>query len=43
MQTLPVSQPDDDLFDDYSRAVTRAVDIVAPSVVSDAALNPAVP
>jgi S1-C subfamily serine protease len=33
MQPLPVSQPDD-LLDDYSRAVTRAVDIVAPSVVS---------
>jgi S1-C subfamily serine protease len=34
MQALPVNQPDDHLFDDYSRAVTRAVDIVAPSVVS---------
>lgn len=34
MQTLPISRPDDDLVDDYSRAVTRAVDIVAPSVVS---------
>jgi S1-C subfamily serine protease len=34
METLPVSLSDDDLLDDYSRAVTRAVDIVAPSVVS---------
>src|SRR6188508_3003654 len=30
--SLPISN--DSLMDDYSRAVTRAVDIVAPSVVS---------
>ncbi len=34
MQPLPISQTSDELLDDYSRAVTRAVDIVAPSVVS---------
>src|SRR5262249_40403789 len=31
---LPVPVSNDNLMDDYSRAVTRAVDIVAPSVVS---------
>ena len=34
MPPLPVSRTDADPLDDYSRAVTRAVDIVAPSVVS---------
>ena len=34
MNPLPTRVSDDDLLDDYSRAVTRAVDIVAPSVVS---------
>jgi S1-C subfamily serine protease len=34
MNPSPVSYSDDHLFDDYSRAVTRAVDIVAPSVVT---------
>jgi S1-C subfamily serine protease len=34
MKPLPVGLPDDHLLDDYSRAVTRAVEIVAPSVVS---------
>jgi S1-C subfamily serine protease len=34
MTPLPASPPDHDLLDEYSRAVTRAVDIVAPSVVS---------
>src|SRR3954470_11528493 len=32
--SLPLPVPDDRLLDDYSRAVTRAVDTVAPSVVS---------
>src|SRR6476646_1456031 len=31
---LPIPLSNDHLMDDYSRAVTRAVDIVAPSVVS---------
>ena len=31
---LPIPVSNDHLIDDYSRAVTRAVDIVAPSVVS---------
>jgi S1-C subfamily serine protease len=34
MATVPLSISDEQLLDDYSRAVTRAVDIVAPSVVS---------
>jgi S1-C subfamily serine protease len=34
MNPLPTRVSDDELLDDYSRAVTRAVDIVAPSVVS---------
>jgi S1-C subfamily serine protease len=34
MNPLPKRISDDDLLDDYSRAVTRAVDTVAPSVVS---------
>ncbi len=34
MSALPVRVSDNQLLDDYSRAVTRAVDIVAPSVVS---------
>jgi S1-C subfamily serine protease len=34
MNRLPTRVSDDELLDDYSRAVTRAVDIVAPSVVS---------
>ena len=34
MNPLPISVSDDELLDGYSRAVTRAVDIVAPSVVS---------
>jgi S1-C subfamily serine protease len=34
MATVPLSVSDERLLDDYSRAVTRAVDIVAPSVVS---------
>ena len=32
--SLPLPVADDRLLDDYSRAVTRAVDMVAPSVVS---------
>jgi S1-C subfamily serine protease len=32
--SLPLSVSDERLLDDYSRSVTRAVDIVAPSVVS---------
>src|SRR4051812_29735821 len=32
--SLPLPVADDRLLDDYSRAVTRAVDTVAPSVVS---------
>jgi S1-C subfamily serine protease len=34
MNLLPTRVSDDELLDDYSRAVTRAVEIVAPSVVS---------
>ena len=34
MNPLPTRVSDDELLDDYSRAVTRAVEIVAPSVVS---------
>jgi S1-C subfamily serine protease len=34
MSTVPLSISHDRLLDDYSRAVTRAVDIAAPSVVS---------
>ena len=34
MNPQPISVSDRDLLDDYSRAVTRAVEIVAPSVVS---------
>jgi S1-C subfamily serine protease len=34
MNASPIGFSDDHLFDDYSRAVTRAVDIVAPSVVT---------
>jgi S1-C subfamily serine protease len=34
MHPQPISVSDRDLLDDYSRAVTRAVEIVAPSVVS---------
>jgi S1-C subfamily serine protease len=34
MNPLPTRVSDDELLDDYSRAVTRAVDIVAPAVVS---------
>jgi S1-C subfamily serine protease len=41
MSALPISLSDDQLFDDYSRAVTRAVDIVAPSVVTVQTAKPA--
>jgi S1-C subfamily serine protease len=34
MNSLPIPIADDGLLDSYSRAVTRAVEIVAPSVVS---------
>jgi S1-C subfamily serine protease len=34
MVAFPPLRSDDDLFDEYSRAVTRVVDVVAPSVVS---------
>jgi S1-C subfamily serine protease len=34
MNSVPIGLPAHDLLDDYSRAVTRAVDIVAPSVVT---------
>src|SRR6266542_3252876 len=34
MVAFPPLRPDDYLFDEYSRAVTRVVDTVAPSVVS---------
>jgi S1-C subfamily serine protease len=34
MVAFPPPRPDDYLFDEYSRAVTRVVDAVAPSVVS---------
>ncbi len=34
MVAFPPLRPDDYLFDEYSRAVTRVVDAVAPSVVS---------
>src|SRR6266545_672431 len=34
MVAFPPLRPDDYLFDEYSRAVTRVVDVVAPSVVS---------
>jgi S1-C subfamily serine protease len=34
MVAFPTVRPDDYLFDEYSRAVTRVVDAVAPSVVS---------
>ena len=34
MVAFPPFHSDDYLFDEYSRAVTRVVDAVAPSVVS---------
>ena len=34
MNPQPINIPDRDLLDDYSRSVMRAVEIVAPSVVS---------
>jgi S1-C subfamily serine protease len=40
MVAFPPVRPDDSLFDEYSRAVTRVVEAVAPSVVSISVSHP---